>query len=259
MKAPIVVVGLGQLGTFFAEQFLRMGHPIVPVSRSTRWSDVSAIAPDPALVLVATGEESLQPALAALPAAYRSKVALLQNELRPEQWRDLEGPTVAVIWFERKSHRPPAVVLPSVLSGPNADLLAEALRLADVPHRIVPPDELGPELCLKNLYILGLNLAGLAVSGPAGDLLTVHDQLFHDLTIDLLQLEAALFACEFDRKALETDLREAILADPNHSTAGRTARARLTRTLAHAARAGLTLPALERIAEAAPVPQHRRG
>ena len=35
MNEPIVLVGIGEMGGVFARAFLRAGHPVYPVNRST--------------------------------------------------------------------------------------------------------------------------------------------------------------------------------------------------------------------------------
>ena len=173
---PVVIVGLGELGSVFARGLLRLGHPVVPVLRSTPVAALSEAHPDPALVLVAVGEDDLAPALGDLPPQWLSRVALVQNELLPGQWEaaGVEQPTVAVVWFEKKAGKEPHDVVPTVLAGPRANLLARCLEGLGIAHRLVPETELLHELVAKNLYILVLNLAGLLVEGTAGDLLTVH-------------------------------------------------------------------------------------
>ncbi len=249
MKRPVVVVGLGQLGTFFAEALLRLGHPVVPLLRRSAFQEVATAAEDPELVVVAVGEDDLTGVLEALPETWRDRVLLLQNELRPVAWAPLSRPTACIVWFERKQGAKPTVVLPSVLSGPKSELVKVALEEMDIPSRIVSTDELDAELCLKNLYVLGLNFAGLELGGAAGDLIGPHERAFEPLFEELLAIEEALFGRSFDREAAWEGLKEAILAEPTHATRGRTALRRLERTLAHAERLGLRAPLLEDLAQ----------
>jgi hypothetical protein len=162
VEKAIIVVGLGQLGSLFAEGFLKGGHPVVPVRRGEA-VDVVLNKYDPELILVAVGEDDLSSVLLSIPEGYWDRVALLQNELRPNQWLGSEGvyltdPTIASVWFERKAGKTPHVVLPTVLYGPHSLVLARALVAWDLPFRVLEgEDELCFELALKNLYILGLN------------------------------------------------------------------------------------------------------
>ena len=251
MLAPIAVVGLGQLGTLFAEGFLRLGHPVFPRRRTDDLSELEAI--EPKLVLVAVGEDDLAPVLERLPKKLLARVALLQNELRPIQWqsRGVRDPSVAVVWFERKNGKPPSVVLPTRLFGPERELLERALAPFDVRAEPFDSSELAHELCLKNLYILGLNLTGLGSQKKARELLEPDRTLFDDVITDVLAVERALFGAsvQLDEARLRRELDQALWADAEHAAAGRSAKARLTRTLAHARSASVSVPTLERLAE----------
>lgn len=253
--SPVVVVGLGQLGGVFSEGLLRCGHPVVPVLRGTDRGQVARLYPEPALVLAAVGEDDLSATVSSLPAEWRSRMALLQNELLPSQWLDLgiEHPTVAVVWFEKKAGREVHNVLPTVLAGPGASLLTAALDEVRVPTRTVADEELLHELVAKNLYILVLNLAGLDARGAAGDLLTVHRGLCDALAREVITLERALVGKEgtrLDDDRLMEALELAIASDPGHGLAGRSAPRRLERSLGHARRLGLELPHLEALGRA---------
>lgn len=248
MKRPVVVVGLGQLGTFFAEAFLRLEHPIVPVLRQSNFTEEELRSLDPALVVIAVREDDLTEVLEGLPRAWGSRVVLLQNELRPSAWAPLRDPTVCIVWFERKEGARPTVVLPSVLSGPMGGLVKEALDEMNIPSHWIEPDELDVALCLKNLYILGLNFAGLELGGPAGDLMGTHQTAFEPLFDELVRIETALFEHPFERHELWSELSEAIAAEPNHATRGRTALRRLERTLHHARARAIPAPILEALA-----------
>jgi hypothetical protein len=156
------------------------------------------------------------------------------------------------VWFEKRKDTPPSIVLPSVVYGTNAPLFDAAFaQLALTRRTIDSQGELAHELVLKNLYILGLNLAGLHVGGVARELLSVHEEFFDALIAELLPLEAALLdeAPPFSGRALDEarlihDLKRALLADPEHGTRGRSAPRRLERTLKNAARLGRETPIL---------------
>lgn len=247
-----MIVGLGQLGRLFADGFLRLGRPVVPVLRGEAF-EAKLGGVDPELVLVAVGEDELSGALRRVPVGLRDRVALLQNELRPGAWLD-EGytdPSVAIVWFERKNDQPPRAVEPTRLFGDKASLLERALRPFDVRPLLTEPTELSYELCLKNLYILTTNLAGLEVGGTTSELLERHGELFERVFRELLLVERALFGAglELDAERLRAELERALRADPDHGTAGRSARRRLERTLAHARARGLEVPTLTSLGE----------
>lgn len=252
MKKTVIVVGMGQLGALLSEGLLKSGHGVTPVLRG---DDLRAIceAVDPEAVLVATGEDDLDGVLATLPSLVKDRVLLIQNELRPNQWQKHDvDPTVGIIWFEKKKGRLPAVVLPTVLYGKLAPLLAAALDRVELPHRtITTRDELAHELVVKNLYILSFNLTGLRAPGIASDLLGPHRELFEKIVGELLPFEAALLLeappfhpAVLDESRLRRDLQGAILADPGHGLAGRSAPRRLERILEQAKRFGIKTPFL---------------
>lgn len=170
MKPPVVIVGIGELGGVFARGFLRLGHPVYPVTRTTLMAAVAEAFPEPELVLIAVAEGDLLPLLDALPATWRGRLGLLQNELLPAHWEGIPAPTVISVWFEKKPSRDYRVIIPSPVFGPRNDLLAAALARLDIPTRILAePDELLFELVMKNLYILTTNIAGLRVGGNVPD------------------------------------------------------------------------------------------
>jgi ketopantoate reductase len=273
--APVVVVGLGQLGAVFAEGFLRLGHAVIPVLRGQsltekaagcglvargpgKDADGSLEGTGPELVLVAVGEDDLGAVLESIPLGWRERVALLQNELRPCLWQPsgLIDPTIAVIWFEKKVGIPLREVRATAVAGPRRELIVAALSRVGVSAVSIggpsPVEELAHELALKNLYILCLNLAGLAGVSDAGALLRSGSEVFLRLFEEVFQLELALDrragGAQLDRARLELELVAAIQADPKHSARGRSAPQRLVRTLRLAREEGLTSPHLEALA-----------
>lgn len=255
LREPVVIVGLGELGALFAQGFLRLGHPVFPVLRGTSPQEAEARAPAPALVLVAVGEKDLHPVLSSLPPAYRGRVGLLQNELLPRDWtrHGITDPTVIVVWFEKKANRPVTSLLPSVVYGPRADLVASALEVNGLPvRRVTSADELTLELVSKNLYILSINLAGLRTGGTVQELREKHADLLRAVTDDVLDLQAALTGSALPREELLERLNAAIDADPNHVATGRSAPARLARALEHANALGLAVPTLRALPRESP-------
>ncbi len=247
----MVVVGLGQLGTLFAEGWLRRGHPVFPVTRDTSIAELSLSLPEPGLVLVAVAETDLTEALGSIPPRWRGRLALLQNELVPADWerRGFPEPSVAVVWFERKRGMPPTVVAPTLLSGPGAGSLADALSCFDVPVRqLASSEELARELLRKNLYILTSNLAGMRVGGTTGALVQEHWQWATLVAEEVFQVQSRLCCTATSLDVALDSLREDLLRVPEHLCTGRSAPARLARTLGAGARLGLTLPVLAAIA-----------
>jgi len=245
MKPPIVIIGIGELGGVFARGFLRLGHPVYPVTRATPMVAVAEALPAPELVLVAVAEGDLPPLFETLPDTWRDRLGLLQNELLPNYWKGIPAPTVISVWIEKKPGTDSKVIISSPIFGPRSDLLAAALATLDIPARILAePDELLFELVVKNLYILTINIAGLRVGGNVGELWARHRDFARRIGNDVIRLQEALTGRRFDRDALFSALVEAFEGDPSHGCMGRSAPARLARALAEAERRGLDLPAL---------------
>jgi len=249
MNAPVVLIGVGEMGGVFARGLLRLGHPVYPVTRATPMEDVAAAVPRPLLTLVAVAEADLPSVLADLPDTWRDRAGLLQNELLPGDWSSLAEPTVISVWFEKKAGQDAKVIIPSPVFGPRAELLADALSVIDVPARLLAsPEQLLFELVVKNLYILVTNIAGLRVGGTVAELWDRHRDFASAVVEDVIVLQEALSGRAFDRHALIEAMLEAFRGDPEHRCMGRSAPARLARALAHAKAHGLHLPVLEEIA-----------
>ncbi|MGE0321999.1 MAG: hypothetical protein AB7K71_03530 [Polyangiaceae bacterium] len=250
-----VVMGVGQLGAVFAEGWLKAGRAVLPITRAVSVAEMTDRLPLPAIVLIAVGEAALLDALQTLPPGYRERAALVQNELLPRTWRDVYGPepdpSVAIVWFEKKPGKLTHSIRPSVLHGPTAEILAESLERQSLPYFIADSVEVRDfELVLKNLYILALNLGGLAHPGSAGELWRDHQDLMAPLCDELIHLQSALLGRAVDREKLLSGLAAAIAADPAHGARGRTAEERLRRATAQASELGVPVPVLEALARA---------
>lgn len=246
-----IVVGIGQLGSEFALGLLRLGRAVFPVTRSQSFPRVVEAAGRVDLILLAVGESALGPLLESVPASYRDRVALVQNELVPTDWKQagFTDPSGVVVWFEKKAGKAIHVVRPSVTYGPQSALLLELLSELKVPAYAARPGTLEFELALKNLYILVHNLAGLAVQGSVGDLWREHAAFANEVANDVLLHQEARLGHPLDRSALLAQLAKAADADPGHGLAGRTAPERLRRVLDQARRAGVRLSTLEKLAD----------
>lgn len=247
----VVVIGIGEMGGVFARGLLKAGRPVVPVLRTTDTARIAAEVPDPELVLVAVGEADLDDTLGTLPARWRFRAGLLQNELLPRSWErhGLDDPTVIAVWFEKKPGREVKVILPSPVFGPGAALLGEALRLVDIPTVAVSAGAEGTTtLVQKNVYILVSNIAGLIVGGTVGALWSQHRDLATAVAEDVIDIQQALTGLELSRPLLLDHMAGAFAADPDHGCTGRSAPARLARALRHADDAGLAVATLRDIA-----------
>jgi len=251
MKKPIVVLGIGELGSVFARAFLKNNYPVYPITKET---DINELAHniDPELILICTGEADLQNALKDIPDKWKNRVAMMQNELLPRDWEDhgFINPTVISVWFEKKKGMDSKVLISSPVFGKKSHILAESLALIDIPaHVLNSEDALLFELVLKNLYILTTNIAGLAIEPGANvdSLRRNHLQLMRDVSSDVLILQSTLTGRVFDQTDLEQGMIKAFEGDLKHGCMGRSAPARLERALQLARELDLTMPTLEKI------------
>jgi len=255
MKQAVVIIGIGEMAGVFARGFLRAGHPVYPVTRDMNMHELARELPGPALVLVAVAEDNLHSVLDGIPAPWRPRLALLQNELLPGDWRrhGLEQPTVISVWFEKKKGRDFKVIIPSPCYGPDAELLHSALTAMGIPCRIVSDsDELLYELVRKNVYILTSNIAGLAIAnnnggGTVSELWAGHQDLARRVATDIIAIQESLTGSTLDHERLIAGMLEAFDGDPHHGCMGRAAPARLQRALTQAAEGGIDVPALHDI------------
>lgn len=250
MQNPIIVVGMGELGSVFARGFLKLGYPVQAVSRQQSMQDVAESIPKPVAVLISVGEADIRQTLADCPAKWQDKVILLQNELLPRDWENttIENPTVISVWFEKKKGMDSKVVLPSPVFGQHAKLVFDALATLDLPCvQLDSEDELLYELVRKNLYILTTNIAGLKVGGNVEELAKNHADVMNAVAQDVLDIQDYLTQSKQAREKLITGMLEAFEGDPQHGCMGRSAPARLKRALGFADEAGLDVPTLREI------------
>lgn len=253
MDHPIIVIGTGEMAGVFSRGLLKHGHPIIPVTRQMDMTRLAAAVPQPLLVLVTVGENDLQPVLAQIPAAWRGRLGLLQNELLPRDWQPhgIDNPTVVAVWFEKKKGQDYKVLIPSPVYGPAAPIIERALEALDIPvWELGDADELTFELVRKNVYILTTNIAGLAL--PAGTdvaaLWNSHQALAREVASEVMDIQFKLIAAELPRDRLIAGMVEGIEGDLQHKCMGRSAPARLARALQHADTFGLAVPQLREIA-----------
>ena len=251
MKPEVVVVGMGELGGEFARGFLRASYPVVPVLRDMHPEEVAEAVPQPELVLVTVAEADLHPVLAQIPAVWRDRLVLVQNELVPADWQrhGLEDVTVAVVWFEKKPGQPLTDILFTPVYGPRAGPVVEALTKLGIKNRLLrSEEELVFELARKSLYILTLNICALAVDTTVGELWHRHRGLVERVAGEVLQVLAYRIGRPLPREALLAAMAEGVADCPDRRARGRRARQRLERMLAEARQAGVTVPELTALA-----------
>lgn len=249
-KQPIVIVGMGELGSVLARGFLKLGHPVYPITRKLSIDEAAKNFPTPLFVLVAVAESDIHEVLESIPKPWREKIALLQNELLPNDWEDhrIKSPTVISVWFEKKKDQQPKVILPSPAFGPHAQILIDALNAVNIAARVVPSyDAMVYELVRKNVYILTSNLAGLATGGTVGELWKNNRDFALKVAGDIIRIQLKLVNKELPWDKLIAGMVEAFEGDPDHKCMGRAAPVRLVRALAQASEVGVEATKLKEI------------
>ncbi len=260
LKHPIVVIGIGEIGSVFARGFLRMGRPVYPVTRDMDMSEVAEAVPEPGAVLLAVGENELHPMLQRLqtmPDSWKAGLILIQNELLPRDWLEYGlNPTVASIWFEKKKGQDVKVVVASPVHGAHSALVSTSLATLDIPCEIIDdPEKMTFELVRKNYYILTTNIAGLKVAKMSGNSHCTVSELWRDyrdvaqsVIDDVHAIQEFLVGAKLDKQALTDAMLIAFDGDPDHGCMGRSAPARLQRALQIAQQANIETPTLRQIA-----------
>jgi hypothetical protein len=247
----VVIIGLGQLGRVFAGGLLRAGCIVVPVNRGDDMAALAQRHAAPRLVLVAVAESDLHSVLEALPASWKPRTALIQNELLPRDWlaHGYADPTVVSVWFEKKKGIDARPLIASPAAGPGAPLLCRALDAIELPCReVAPGNELLFELVRKNVYILTTNIAGLKTGGTVSQLWAQHEAFARQVANEVMDIQDVLTGVKLDRDALIAGMLEAFDGDPAHGCTGRSAPARLARATRHADEFGLAVPTLRSLA-----------
>ncbi len=255
MQNPAIVIGIGEMASVFTRALLRFGHPVYPVNRKTDMQALAENIPEPSLVLVGVGENALQSVLSEIPAAWLSRLALLQNELLPRDWKNLnlpQPPTVISVWFEKKKGMDYKVLVPSPVYGPRASLLINALASLDIPAwEVTSEKELEFQLVGKNIYILTTNITGLVIrhfkAESVKDMWADYPDLAREVAHDVIDIQEWLTAHQFDREKLIDGMVDVIKSDPTHKCMGRSAPTRLRRAIQQADEAGLAVPRLREI------------
>lgn len=251
MATPVVIIGIGEMGSVFARGLLRLGHPVYPVTRQTSMDALARQLPAPELVLVAVAENSLAGILESLPVAWHGRVALLQNELLPRDWTayGFTQPTVISVWFEKKKGQDVKVLIPSPVYGPAAGLLHDCLDVQGIAACVLDtPEQLLFELVVKNVYIVTINCAGLVTGGTVSTLWSEHRPFAAQIAREVIEIQQALTGRAFVADDLIRAMLAAFDGDPQHICTGRSAPARLERALEQADAAGLAVPGLRAIA-----------
>ncbi len=249
MKKPVVLLGIGEMGGVFARGFLRLGHPVYPVTHDQDMDTAAAEIPEVEAVLVAVKEKDLPAILETLPDGWRDKIILLQNELLPADFTAWPQATIISAWFEKKPGTDFRVIIPSPCFGPKSTLVKNALGKLDIPVNILhDKEQLLFELVVKNLYILTTNIAGLKTGGTVGELWAEHGEIVRAVANDVISLQESLTGKTFDREALIQAMLHAFESNPEHQCIGHSAPACLQRAMDHAEQQNIELPTLAQLA-----------
>lgn len=253
MNDPVIMIGVGEIGSVLARGLLRAGHPVYPITRRTPLADAHRSNPEPMAVILAVGETQLQDCLHTMPTPWRDKLVLLQNELLPRDWaaHGLHNPTIMSVWFEKKKGSDSKPLLPSPVFGAHAGLMCKAMDEVSLPAREVAcMDDMKWELVRKNLYILTTNIAGLVVGGTVETLWKTHESLAREVANEVIDLQEWLTGQTFERETLIQGMLAGFEGAPTHNCMGRSAPARLERALHMSQQAGFAAPRLHMIASA---------
>lgn len=247
MQAPIVIIGMGELGGVFARGFLRCGHPVFPITRQMNIAEESQRIPEPTLVLVSVQESELHSVLKQIPDNWKNKLGLIQNELLPKDWQvhNIENPTVVVVWFEKKKDRELTSILYTPCYGSSAPLVSHALQsLGETAPLVKNADDLLYELLRKTVYILTVNTAGLVKNCTVGELWNNNQLLAREIASEIIRIQESLTGKKLPHEKLINGMAEGIKDCPHRHCLGRSAPARLKRWLAYADKAGIATPKL---------------
>ena len=250
IKEPVIIMGLGEMGSVFARSILKLGHPVYPVTRETDLEELASVVTTPSMVLIAVGENDLQSCLQQLPKAWHDKIALLQNELLPRDWEphNFSDPTIISVWFEKKKGQDSKVLIPSPCFGKNASLLVDALATLHIPAiKVSSAEEMEEELLIKNVYILTTNISGLITKGNVKDLWDNHNDLALEVANEVMDIQATLVNHDLNRDKLIQGFKAGIDGDHEHMCMGRSAPGRLARAIEQADAAGLKVKKLREI------------
>lgn len=254
MNQKIVIIGMGQLAGVLSFAFLRMGCPVYPITRKMDMAEeLSAIA-DPGMVVVAVAKKDFKSVMGEIPEQWCDRLVLIQNELLPNDWEPfgIADPTILSVWFEKKKGMDYNPVLPTPVFGPHAELIAQSLQAIDIPSRVVGSlDKMVAELVAKNVFVLTINICGLALpEGTTSSMLWEnHKDLALAVADNVIDLQEQITGRTFNRTQLTEGLEKGLYGDPGHPCKGRSARGRLERFLEMADQSDLEVKAIRDLAE----------
>jgi hypothetical protein len=250
MNPPIVIIGMGQLGSVFAGAFLTVGFPVYPVIRDMRIDIAASEISTPRFILVAVAEKDLEEVLTQIPPQWSDKVFLIQNELLPHVWKfhHIQDPTVISVWFEKKKGKTPSILLPSPIYGPQAAFIANALDRIDIPCMLLANErQLLFELVTKNVFVFTINICGFKINGTVAEAWQKHGPMTRRIAMEIIQLQEHITGTTFSHEAIFDKMQAAVNNAPDHKCRGRSAEGRLRRVMAWAQDLNVAIPTIQNI------------
>lgn len=254
MNRPIVIIGIGEVSGVLARAFLRSGHPLYPVTRSMNIVESAKEISNPLMVLVGVAEKDYHSIMDTIPSCWQDRLVLIQNELLPHDWEGhgVLNPTVLSVWFEKKKGTDYKPILPTPVFGPMADIIAESLQGIEIPCTVLETaEELLIQLVQKNVFILTINIAGLALEEGATTSMLWEDNrpLALEVANEVIDLQEAITGQSFSRDQLLNGLVAGLEGDPHHKCRGRSAPGRLARAIEIADDKGVALNEIRKLAK----------
>jgi len=248
----LVVYGLGELGQLYGAAALRAGLRVTPITRGSDPRSVLAGAAPDLPILVAVGESALAEVLGSLEPSRTGSLILLQNELFPSHFQALGTPTVFVPWLLKKRGMPLMVARATPVHGRFAALVCELHAALDLPSlELTSEAALAQALIEKYAFIITINALGVLRDRTLAMWLQEDPHRVDALASEAAALGATLCGAPVDLAACLRTVKQAMQALGSIAARGRSAPERVARALAEAARLGLTLPELTRVAHEA--------
>lgn len=250
-RGPVIVVGLGELGSWFAHGLLRAGHPVIPVTRSMSFSQEQRGRAPGTPLLVAVPEAQLPAVLAQVEPDRRGDVMLVQNatfrgDALLQGWPDV---TWAMVWTLRKKGMPQLVGQPTVLWGPHAETLRDAQQQVGMPTLVAGSSlELDQWLATKFAFILTISAMSLAGATTLGDAMDRHSDAVEAWIMEGLALASVRLDDLLPVEPARQRIREGLHNMRAMPTGGRAAAGRIVAALELAGAHGIDAPALRRLA-----------
>ena len=261
----LIVMGIGELGSLYANAALKRGLRVTPVIRNQHPASVLAGTPVETPILVAVGEADLDAALRSLPAERLASSILLQNELFPSHWSRFtrSTPTVMVPWLLKKKGEPLLVARSTPVYGRHAPLMVELHGALGFAAEELPDEgALRQAIVDKYAFILTVNALGLLEDLSLGEWSNKDPAQVEALAREAALLGARLVSvpgngdppeqppanevARIDVDASIAQVQLGMRAMAAMRARGRTAKARVERALQNAVRFGLATPALAR-------------